>query len=61
MSKICGKCQSTMSYDPYFKAYICRQCGCSHDVMVRSVPTYTLKRLERKKSESNILLVAAAK
>jgi hypothetical protein len=24
---ICMKCNHTMSYDPYFKYYICRQCG----------------------------------
>jgi len=27
MNKICPKCSRTMSYDPYFKAFICRQCG----------------------------------
>jgi hypothetical protein len=27
MTKICVKCHSTMPYDPYFKAYVCRQCG----------------------------------
>jgi len=27
MLKICEKCNCTMSFDPYFKAYICRQCG----------------------------------
>ena len=24
---LCSKCNGTMSYDPYFKALICRQCG----------------------------------
>ncbi len=27
MIKICRKCNHTMAYDSYFKAYICRQCG----------------------------------
>ena len=27
MTKICSKCHSTMPYDPYFKSYVCRQCG----------------------------------
>lgn len=25
--KICDKCHSIMPYDPYFKSYICRNCG----------------------------------
>jgi len=27
MTKICKKCGCTMPYDPYFKSYVCRQCG----------------------------------
>lgn len=26
-TSICPKCKRVMSYDPYFKANICRQCG----------------------------------
>ncbi len=27
MDKICPNCHRTVAYDPYFKAYICRQCA----------------------------------
>lgn len=27
MSKLCENCGRVVSYDPYFKAYVCRQCG----------------------------------
>ena len=26
-SKICPKCNRITDYDPYFKTYLCRQCG----------------------------------
>ncbi len=32
ISKICPKCNRIMSYDPYFKADICRQCGATEQV-----------------------------
>lgn len=27
MYKFCDKCGHTIAYEPYFKAYLCRQCG----------------------------------
>ena len=32
MIKICNKCNRIMAYEPYFKKYICRQCGYEVDV-----------------------------
>jgi len=31
-NKICPECRRTMAFDPYFKSYICRQCGHQEDV-----------------------------
>jgi len=28
MNRICEECGRVMSYDPYFKKYVCPQCGC---------------------------------
>lgn len=30
--QICGGCKSTMNYDPYFKTFVCRQCGQRKDI-----------------------------
>jgi len=46
MSKICSKCKRIMDYDPYFKLYICRQCG--YD----SVAKKTVVRVKNKIAES---------
>jgi len=32
MNKICPECNRIMSYDPYFKANVCRQCGATEKV-----------------------------
>ena len=32
-TKICNNCKRIMDYDPYFKLYICRQCG--YDTVVK--------------------------
>jgi|GEM_PF-5741785 len=34
-SKICPKCNQIADYDPYFKAYFCKECGWMEDVSVR--------------------------
>lgn len=31
-SKICPKCNQITDYDPYFKAYFCKQCGWMENV-----------------------------
>lgn len=36
MMKICPKCGRIMSYDPYFKANICRQCGETEAIQTNS-------------------------
>ena len=35
--KICPKCNRTMSYDPYFKVLLCRQCGCEEKAHSRNI------------------------
>jgi hypothetical protein len=39
MNMICPKCQRIMSYDPYFKANVCRQCGTTERVPTVEVTT----------------------
>lgn len=39
MTKICTRCGCTMPYDPYFKSYVCRQCGTSIPVPVKAQAT----------------------
>lgn len=36
-SKICPECKRVVDYDPYFKAYYCRQCGWMEEVPERKV------------------------
>lgn len=39
MSKVCPKCNRIMSYDPYFKADVCRQCGATEKVSAIEITT----------------------
>lgn len=50
ISKICPKCNRIMSYDPYFKANICRQCGATEQLSAQGV---VCKRISRIKSVSS--------
>lgn len=49
-SKICPKCHRIMSYDPYFKANICRQCGATEKV---STTSYMSKKIIATKFDSS--------
>lgn len=42
--KVCPECQRIMSYDPYFKSYICRQCGRREEVLFESLPIKRKKK-----------------
>lgn len=41
MTKVCTGCGCTMPYDPYFKAFVCRQCGTSIAVSAKAQATIT--------------------
>jgi DNA-directed RNA polymerase subunit M/transcription elongation factor TFIIS len=38
MYKSCNKCKHTMVYDPYFKSYVCRQCG-NYEMVKENIST----------------------
>ena len=42
MIKICSKCSRVMNYEPYFKSYLCRQCGNEISVKVAHSNTYQI-------------------
>ncbi len=48
-NKICPECRRTLAYDPYFKSYICRQCGHQEDVSFQFLAGMnSLPKKERK-------------
>lgn len=60
MYKTCSKCNHTMAYDPYFKAYICRQCGC-YETVKEDTSEHRYKVGENKLSKLNARKAIAIK
>lgn len=59
MTKICSKCNRVMEYEPYFKTYLCRQCG--NEVAVKITPRHgsQIVRVKGPKSKKIVAIATA--
>lgn len=57
MSRLCPKCQRVMSYDSYFKANVCRQCGTMEEVSFIEITSKKIISSKIKASKKRMIIV----